>query len=77
MDLRLDPADASLQDRARAFTARHLLPHEDELEEQGHLPAASRAAIRDATRAAGLGAINHDAADGGQGLTLLQQILVQ
>ncbi len=77
MDLRLDPEDAALQERARAFTNAHLLPHEDELEELGRLPEASREAIKAATRAAGLGAINHDREDGGQGFTLFQQILVQ
>ena len=77
MDLRLDPEDRALQARARAFTAEHLLPHEDELEEQGRLPDRSRADIRAATRAAGLGAINHAQEDGGQGHSLFQQILVQ
>ncbi|HUY97750.1 MAG TPA: acyl-CoA dehydrogenase [Verrucomicrobiae bacterium] len=77
MDLTLDPDDLALQERARRLTREHLLPHEAELEEQGRLAESTREAIKAATRAARLGAINHAPEDGGQGLTLFQQILVQ
>jgi acyl-CoA dehydrogenase len=77
VDLRLTPDDADLRRRARAFTDEWLLPHELECEEHDGLTADSWAAIKAATIAGGFHAINHAVEDGGQGLSLLQQVLVQ
>jgi acyl-CoA dehydrogenase len=77
VDLRLAPADAELRERARAFTEQHLFPHESDCEEGNGLPAATIDAIKRATVDAELNAINHQVEDGGRGLDLFQQVLVQ
>jgi acyl-CoA dehydrogenase len=77
VDLRLTRHDAELQQRARAFTEEHLLPYELECEFGDGLSDASLQSIRNATIEWGLNAINHSEEDGGQGLDLLQQVLVQ
>jgi acyl-CoA dehydrogenase len=77
VDLRLSPADAELQLKARAFTERHLLPYELECEEGNGLPDGTIAAIKEAVLDSELNAINHESRDGGQGLDLFQQVLVQ
>jgi acyl-CoA dehydrogenase len=77
MDLRLTAEDAELQRRAREFTETWLFPAELECEERDGLLPDTWAAIRAATLEAGLNAINHSAEDGGRGLSILQQILVQ
>jgi acyl-CoA dehydrogenase len=66
-----------LQQRARAFTEEHLIPYELECEFADGLSSASLASIRKATIEWGLNAINHSEKDGGQGLDLFQQVLVQ
>jgi acyl-CoA dehydrogenase len=77
MDLRLTPADAELQQRARAFTEEHLIPYELECEFGDGLSESSLSSIRSATIDWGLNAINHAEEDGGQGLDLFQQVIVQ
>jgi len=77
MDLRLTPEDRELQQRAREFTEQHLFPYEQECEEGGGLSPESLAAIRDQVAAWEFGAINHAKEDGGQGLDIFQQILVE
>jgi acyl-CoA dehydrogenase len=77
MDLRLTSEDRALKERARSFTQEHLIPHEDECEEHDGLTPPTLAAIRQATVECGFGAINHSKENGGQGLDLFQQILVQ
>ena len=77
MDLRLTAEDAELQRRAREFTETWLFPAELECEERDGLLPDTWAAIKAATLEAGLNAINHSAEDGGRGLSILQQILVQ
>jgi alkylation response protein AidB-like acyl-CoA dehydrogenase len=77
MDMRLDAVDRELQDRARTFTERFLIPNELECEFGGGLPPETLESIRRAVVEQGWGAINHSVDDGGRGLDLMQQILVQ
>ena len=77
MDLRLDPDDAACKRRAREFTEAFLFPFELECEEHRGLSPESMATIRRALVDGGWNAINHAAADGGQGFDLFRQVLVQ
>ena len=77
MDIRLTEEDRELAERARSFTEEHLIPYEDECEQNDGLSDGSLAAIRAATIEAGFQAINHSKEDDGTGLDLFQQILVQ
>lgn len=77
MDLRLRPADIEVQDRARAFADEWLIPHELECEINNGLPEGTLSAIKSAVVEWKLNAINHSLEDGGQGLDLFQQVLVQ
>jgi alkylation response protein AidB-like acyl-CoA dehydrogenase len=77
VDLGLSRVDAELADKARAFTEQYLFPHELECESNGGLSSESLALIRKATLEWGFNAINHPVEDGGRGLDILQQILVQ
>lgn len=77
MDLRLTRHDAELQQRARAFSEEHLIPYELECEFADGLSSTSLGSIRNATIEWRLNAINHSKEDGGQGLDLFQQVLVQ
>ena len=76
MDVRLTPADADVLDRARSFARSHLFPYEEHLDEHDSLPAAVERDIHDAVLSHGLNAINHSPAHGGQGMTLVQQCIV-
>ena len=77
MELALEASDADLKHRAREFTERWLLPYELECEMNDGLSDETLAAIRAATLDAGFNAINHPPRDGGQGLDLFSQFLVQ
>jgi alkylation response protein AidB-like acyl-CoA dehydrogenase len=77
VDVRLSAADRDLQERARSFTEGHLFPYELECELSEGLSPESLGAIRKAVVEEGWGAINHSEANGGRGLDLFQQILVQ
>jgi acyl-CoA dehydrogenase len=77
MNLELGGFEVELQRRARSFTEQHLIPHELECEEGNGLPDRTIAAIKKAVLDCGLNAINHSIADGGRGLDLFQQVLVQ
>src|SRR5262245_14298907 len=77
MDLRLTDEDLELKERARAFTERVLFPLELECEEHDGLSPESSEAAHGAVLDAGFNAINHAREDGGQGLDLLQQILIE
>ncbi|HZS81655.1 MAG TPA: acyl-CoA dehydrogenase family protein [Stellaceae bacterium] len=76
MDLTIPTADLEWKERAKAFAETHLFPHEVALELNGHLPPETLASLRQAVIDAGLNGINHSREDGGQGLSLLQQTLV-
>jgi alkylation response protein AidB-like acyl-CoA dehydrogenase len=77
MDIRLSADDAQLQERAAAFTAEVLFPLEDECEANDGLTLESAARAKRAVLDAGFNAINHAKEDGGQGLDLFEQILVE
>jgi acyl-CoA dehydrogenase len=77
VDLQLAPADEELSERARAFTYEQLIPFELECEMNNGLSEDSLRAIRSATLEWGFNAINHSVDDGGRGLDLFQQVLVQ
>ncbi len=77
MDFRLTTEDRELKDRAERFTEQHLIPLEDECEENDGLSEESWAAAREAVLGFGFNAINHPAGDGGQGLDIFQQMLVE
>jgi len=73
----LQPEDRALQERAREFTERFLFPYELECEEHDGLSPESLATIRAEVIERSFNAINHAPEDGGQGLDLLQQVLVE
>jgi alkylation response protein AidB-like acyl-CoA dehydrogenase len=76
MDLRIPDSDLAWKRKAKAFAETQLFPQEEELEMNGHLPPETLARLRSAVVSHGLNAINHDREDGGQGLSQLQQTLV-
>jgi acyl-CoA dehydrogenase len=77
MDIRLTPSDVELKERARAFTEQVLFPLELECEEHDGLTPESAAKAKAAVLAWRFNAINHAREDGGQGLDLFEQILVE
>jgi acyl-CoA dehydrogenase len=77
VDLRLRAEDAKWKERARSFAAEHLIPHELECELNNGLPNHILGAIKASVLDWKLNAINHSADDGGQGLDLFQQVVVQ
>jgi alkylation response protein AidB-like acyl-CoA dehydrogenase len=77
MDIRLTAEDRALQDRARDFTHRELVPLEDECEEHDGLTPKSWAKAKQATLDERFNAINHAEEDGGQGFSLFRQMLVE
>ena len=77
VDLTLSDAQLELQGRARTFVREVLQPVELEFEQaHGRLPADARARIRDASVAAGLVGGSFPRELGGQGWTMLEQVLV-
>jgi alkylation response protein AidB-like acyl-CoA dehydrogenase len=76
MDLALSPRERELQAKAAWFAETYLFPNELAIEEHGVLPAYLLASLKHEVHAAGFNAINHDREHGGQGLTLLEQALV-
>jgi len=77
VDLRLTEDDRALQDRARQFTERYLLPYELECEENDGLSEESLRTIRSAVIEWRFNAINHRPEDGGQGHDLFEQTLIE
>jgi alkylation response protein AidB-like acyl-CoA dehydrogenase len=77
MDLTLSEAQLDLQGRARTFVREVLQPLEVEFEGAGgRLPPAVRGRIKDASAAAGLVGGSLPREVGGQGWTMLEQVLV-
>jgi alkylation response protein AidB-like acyl-CoA dehydrogenase len=76
MDFQLSRADRDVQDRAREFAEKHLFPHELECDENEGIPQESLNKIHKAVLDYRLNGFNHAKADGGQGFTHLQQILL-
>ena len=77
MDIRLSGADRALQQKAREFTDQVLVPLEDECEENDGLTPESAAAAKQAVLDWEFHAINHAEEDGGRGLDLFAQMLVE
>jgi acyl-CoA dehydrogenase len=77
VDIRLTDEDRALQDRARQFTERYLLPYELECEENDGLSEESLRTIRSAVIERRFNAINHRPEDGGQGYDLFEQTLIE
>lgn len=77
MDLELSERESELASRARDFCDQVLLPLEPIVDEAGELPMERRAAVRQAVRDWGLAGINHSAEDGGLGLTMLEQTVIE
>ncbi|MEO8477185.1 MAG: acyl-CoA dehydrogenase family protein, partial [Actinomycetota bacterium] len=75
--MRLPAADRDLRSKARDFTQQVLIPFEDECEANGGLTPESHAAAKRAVLEWGFNGINHPVEDGGQGLDLFQQMLVE
>jgi acyl-CoA dehydrogenase len=76
MDLTLSPEQNDLRARARAL-AETIMAHEEACEAQNGLTAEAHAEIADRVRELRLNAINMPAEWGGQGLSVLDQVLVQ
>ena len=76
MDLTLGKDDLEVQARAREFTEKFLFPCEIECEENNGLSQNSLAAIRGAAKEYKVSALLHAPEDGGQGLSLFQDMLV-
>ncbi len=77
MDLTLSDAQLELQGRARTFVREVLQPLEVEFERAGgRLPAEARTRIHEASAAAGLIGGSLPRAVGGQGWTMLEQVIV-
>jgi acyl-CoA dehydrogenase len=77
MDIRLTGEDLALQRKARAFTDEVLVPLELECEWNDGLTADSAAKAKASVLERNFHAINHRTADGGQGLDLFQQMLIE
>src|SRR5690625_4681753 len=65
-----------LQDKARRFAEEVLMPYELKCEENNGLDAEDLKTINDAVMKWGFNAINHSKEDGGQGMTVFEQMLV-
>jgi butyryl-CoA dehydrogenase len=76
MDLALSPEQLELRSRARAL-ADDIMVHEQACEAGGGLPPEVHAQVADRVRHHGLNAINMPAEWGGQGLGILDQVIVQ
>ncbi|MEX1108551.1 MAG: acyl-CoA dehydrogenase family protein, partial [Dongiaceae bacterium] len=76
MDISLSPADLAVHARAREMVEKHFYPYELELEMNGTLPDATIEAIKQGVRDYGFNGWNHTKEDGGQGLTMMQKVLL-
>ena len=77
MDLELSPREKELAARARDFCDQVLIPLEAVTSEHGELPLERRAAVRQAVRDWGFAGINHGKEDGGLGLSMLEQTVIE
>ncbi len=76
MDMAFTGEDLGIRERARAFARNLLYPHEEALDEHGSLPQAVEATIRQGVLDHGLNAVNHAREVGGQGMSTVQQCIV-
>jgi len=77
VDMRLSAADRDLRSKARDFTLQVLIPLEDECEANDGLSPEGHAAAKRSVLDWHFNAINQPVEDGGQGLDLFQQMLVE
>lgn len=77
MDLELSAREKELARRGREFCDQILIPIETIADEHGEVPMERRAAIRQAVRDWGLAGINHSKEDGGLGLTMVEQTVIE
>ncbi len=77
MDLELSPRERELAQRGREFCDQVLIPLEQEADEHGELAMEKRAAVKQAVRDWGLAGINHSKENGGLGLTMLEQTVIE
>ena len=72
----LSKDDLDVRDRARELAQKFLFPVEEELDENDGLPPEKEQVIHDAVLDYRLNAINHSLEHGGQGMTIVQQCIV-
>ncbi len=77
MDLELSAREKELAARARDFCDQVLIPLEEITTEHGELPMERRAAVRQAVRDWGFAGINHSKENGGLGLSMLEQTVIE
>jgi alkylation response protein AidB-like acyl-CoA dehydrogenase len=77
MDLELNPREKELAQRGRDFCDQVLIPLERETDAHGELPMEKRDAVKQAVRDWGLAGINHAKENGGLGLTMLEQTVIE
>ncbi len=77
MDIELSKRERELAALGRKFCDEVLLPLEPIVEEHGELPEERREAVRQAVRDWGLAGINHTKENGGLGLTMLEQTVIE
>jgi alkylation response protein AidB-like acyl-CoA dehydrogenase len=77
MQLELSKREKELAALGREFCDSVLLPLELIVEEHGELPEEHRERVRQAVRDWGLAGINHAKEDGGLGLTMLEQTVIE
>jgi acyl-CoA dehydrogenase len=76
MDMGLTKDDLDVRERSREFAREFLYPNEEELDENENLPDTTKERIRQAVLEYRLNAINHAKEFGGQGMTIVQQCIV-
>lgn len=77
MDLELSPREKELAQRGREFCDQVLIPLEREADDHGELPMEKRDAVKQAVRDWDLAGINHSKENGGLGLTMLEQTVIE
>jgi alkylation response protein AidB-like acyl-CoA dehydrogenase len=77
MDIELSRREKELAALGRRFCDEVLLPLEPVVEAHGELPEERREAVRQAVRDWGLAGINHSPENGGLGLTMLEQTVIE
>lgn len=77
MDIELSKREKELAALGRKFCDEVLLPLEPIVDEHGELPEERREAVRQAVRDWGLAGINHTKENGGLGLTMLEQTVIE
>src|SRR5215475_172826 len=77
MDLDLSKREKELAARARDFCDQVLLPLESVVSQHGELPMERRAGVRQAVRDWGFAGLNHAKENGGLGLSMLEQMVIE